>query len=222
MRGNKKSNTAYGIIGLGRFGKALAVMLAESGKDVVAIDQNELKVREIRQYTEYAFVTEDLSKEALKETGIQNCDVVVVCIGEKVDVSILTTMSVLEMGVTRVIAKAVTQEQGSVLKKLGAEVVYPERDMALRLGKKLLSSSFLDYVELLDGVEIRQIQTTEALIGHTVEETEIRKKYHLNIIAIESEETTECEISPQYTFRPGDIIVVIGKAENLDAFSGVI
>ena len=78
MRGNKKSNTAYGIIGLGRFGKALAVMLAESGKDVVAIDQNELKVREIRQYTEYAFVTEDLSKEALKETGIQNCDVVVV------------------------------------------------------------------------------------------------------------------------------------------------
>ena len=94
--------------------------------------------------------------------------------------------------------------------------------MALRLGKKLLSSSFLDYVELLDGVEIRQIQTTETLISHTVEETEIRKKYHLNIIAIEGEETTECEISPQYTFRPGDIIVVIGKVENLDTFSGEI
>ena len=77
-----------------------------------------------------------------KRRGIQNCDVVIVCIGEKVDVSVLTTMSVIEMGVPRVIAKALSAEQGAVLKKLGAEVVYPERDMALRLGRRLLSGNF--------------------------------------------------------------------------------
>ena len=133
----KKQNIAYGVIGLGRFGMALAVMLAESGKEVIVIDRDENKIKEMRQYTEYAFVADNLSSETLREVGIQNCDVVIICIGEKVDVSILTTMSVIEMGVPRVISKALSAEQGAVLKKLGAEVVYPERDMALRLGKKL-------------------------------------------------------------------------------------
>ena len=85
------------------------------------------------QYTEHAYVAEDLNMETLQEIGIQNCDVAVVCIGEKIDVSILTTMHVLGLGVPKVIAKATSYDQGAVLKKIGAEVVYPERDMALRL-----------------------------------------------------------------------------------------
>ena len=139
----KKEETAYGVIGLGRFGEALAIMLAQSGKEVIVVDRDESKIKEMRQYTECAFVTENLSAETLKEIGIQNCDVVVICIGEKADVSILITMSVIEMGVPRVIAKAFSPEQGAVLEKIGAEVVYPERDMALRLGKRLLSNSLL-------------------------------------------------------------------------------
>ena len=131
----KKEETAYGVIGLGRFGEALAIMLAQSGKEVIVVDRDESKIKEMRQYTECAFVTENLSAETLKEIGIQNCDVVIICIGEKADVSILITMSVIEMGVPRVIAKAFSPEQGAVLEKIGAEVVYPERDMALRLGK---------------------------------------------------------------------------------------
>lgn len=138
----KKLETAYGVIGLGRFGAALAMMLAQSGNEVIAVDRDEKKVKEMRQYTDCAFVTDDLSSDTLKEIGIQNCDVVIICIGEKVDVSVLTTMSVIELGVPRVIAKALSPEQGAVLGKLGAEVVYPERDMALRLGKKLLSNNF--------------------------------------------------------------------------------
>ena len=137
----KKSKLTYGVIGLGRFGMALAVTLAESDNDVIVMDREESSIREMRNYTDYAFVTNDLSMEALREAGIHNCDVVIVCIGEKVDVSVLTTMSVIEMGVPRVIAKALSPEQGAVLKKLGAEVVYPERDMALRLGRRLLSGS---------------------------------------------------------------------------------
>ena len=213
----KNQDIAYGIIGLGRFGSALARTLAEAGQEVIVLDKDEDKIKDMRQYTEYAFVTENLSQETLAETGIQNCDVVIVCIGEQVDVSILTTMRVIEMGIPHVISKALSAEQGAVLKKLGAEVVYPERDMALRLGRKLLSNNFLDYVSLNNSVEIRQVQVPQPLIGRSVEETEIRQKYKLNIIAIENGRDTNIEVTPDYRLKADDIIVVIGKVNNIDA-----
>ena len=214
----KNQDIAYGIIGLGRFGSALARTLAEAGQEVIVLDKDEDKIKDMRQYTEYAFVTENLSQETLAETGIQNRDVVIVCIGEQVDVSILTTMRVIEMGIPHVISKALSAEQGAVLKKLGAEVVYPERDMALRLGRKLLSNNFLDYVSLNNSVEIRQVQVPQPLIGRSVEETEIRQKYKLNIIAIENGRDTNIEVTPDYRLKADDIIVVIGKVNNIDAF----
>ena len=134
----------------------------------------------------------------------------------------MTTMSVIEMGVPRVIAKALSPEQGAVLEKLGAEVVYPERDMALRLGKKLLSNNFLEYVSLCNQVEIRQIPISERLIGKSIEETEIRQRYRLNIIAIENGDETNIEVIPDYRLRRDDIIVVIGKTDNITAFANEI
>lgn len=214
----KNHGTVYGVIGLGRFGTALAIALAQAGREVIAIDRSEEKIKNIRHYTDYAFIVDNLNMETLKEIGIQNCDVVIVCIGEKVDVSILTTMSALELGVPHVIAKATSEEQGAVLKKIGAEVVYPERDMALRLGKKLVSDNFLDFVSLSNSVEIRQIPVSKGLIGKSVQESEIRRKYHLNIIAIENKAGTNIEIMPDYQFQSEDIIVVIGKTENMDRF----
>lgn len=214
----RKQTAAFGVIGLGRFGEALAVQLAKSGEEVIVVDCDENKIKEMRQYTEYAYVTDNLCMETLREIGIQNCDVVIICIGEKVDVSILTTMSVIEMGVPRVISKALTHEQGAVLKKLGAQVVYPERDMAERLGKKLVSHTFMDYVALTNNVEIRQIEVPKGLVGHSVEEIGLRKKYKLNIIAIESAGETEIEIEPDYQFQQGDILVVIGKVDKIDRF----
>lgn len=214
----KKPEKAYAVIGLGRFGEALAIMLAESGKEVIVADRDENKIKEMRQYTEYAFVVENLNKETLKEMGIQNCDVAIICIGEQVDISILTTMSVLELGVPRVISKALSAEQGAVLEKLGAEVVYPERDMAVRLGKKLLSGQLIDYVALLHDVEIRQIQVPESLNGKTVKEIELRQKFHLNIIAIENISGTNTEVIPENVLKKDDIIVVIGKIKNINSF----
>lgn len=218
----RKESLSYGVIGLGRFGMALAVTLANSGKEVIVVDKDEEKVKEMRQYTEYAFVCTNLTLESLREVGIQNCDVVVVCIGEKVDVSILTTMSVLELKVPKVIAKATSLEQGAVLQRIGADVVYPERDMALRLGKRLVSNSFLDYVSLDNSVEIRQIQVPDELMGKSIEELQFRPKYGLNIIALENGDETTIEVSPAHRFTSGDIIVVIGKVNNLDDFENSI
>ena len=148
MRSKKKKATSFGVIGLGRFGTALAITLAEAGREVIVVDQNEEKVKAMRQYTEYAFVTDNLSKETLTEIGMKNCDTIINCIGEKIDTSILTTLNVVSLGVPHVIAKATSPEQGAVLEKIGAEVVYPERDMAVRLGKRLVSSNVLDFIFL--------------------------------------------------------------------------
>ncbi len=214
----KNESESFGVIGLGRFGTALALTLAKAGKEVIVIDRNEAKVKELRQYTDYAYVIDELTSEALREVGIQNCDTVIVCIGEKVDTSILTTMCVVEMGIPHVIAKALTAEQGAVLERLGAQVVYPERDMAVRLGKRLISRNFLDYVSLDNSVEIRQIIVSGKLVGKTIMEYGIRKKYKLNVIAIESGHTTTIEVMPDYRLNEGDVIVVIGKIDNMDRF----
>ena len=214
----KSKANLFGVIGLGRFGTALAISLAESGKDVIVVDSNEDKVRELRQYTEYAFVTENLSKEALTEVGIQNCDTAIICIGERIDTSILTTLNVISLGVPHVIAKAISQDQGAVLAKLGAEVVYPERDMALRLGKRLVSNNFLDFIFLDDQVEIQQVPVGDRMVDVSVQDFNIRRKYNLNIIAIEHGNSTDIEVSPDYHFSKEDIVVVIGKVDNVKRF----
>ena len=163
-------------------------------------------------------MTENLSKEALTEVGIQNCDTAIICIGERIDTSILTTLNVISLGVPHVIAKAISQDQGAVLAKLGAEVVYPERDMALRLGKRLVSNNFLDFIFLDDQVEIQQVPVGDRMVDVSVQDFNIRRKYNLNIIAIEHGNSTDIEVSPDYHFSKGDIVVVIGKVDNVKRF----
>ena len=219
MFGNKPDKKmTYGIVGLGRFGFALANELAASGAELIVLDQNEDKVSEMREVTENAYVVKCLDKKTLEESGIQNCDVAVVCIGEQMDTSILTTLNLVSLGMPKVLAKATSIEHGIILEKLGAEVVYPERDMAIRLGKGLVYHSFLDSVALEGNVEVRRIQVTEPLIGLTVRETDFRQKYGLNIIAIEHNHHTDVEFSSSYQFKAGDIISVIGQTGNIERF----
>lgn len=208
----------YGVIGLGRFGTALVQTLAEAGKEVIAIDKNEEKVKAVRRYTDYAFVVDNLSEDALKETGMQNCGTVTVCIGEQVDISILTTMLVIKLGVPQVIAKAASEVHGEVLKHLGATVVYPEADMAVRIGKRLISGNLLDYVALGDGVEVRRIAVGGKMLGKSVRELDLRKVYGINVIAVEHARQTNVEFSADYTFKDGDVMAVVGKVAKIDRF----
>jgi len=205
---------SFGVIGLGRFGMAIAQYLAEAGKDVMIVDQKEEKVQELRHLTEYAFVVERLTRQTLEEIGIQNCDTVIIGIGEKIDTSILTTLNVVALGVPRVIAKAINRDHGTILEMLGVEVVFPERDMALYMGRYLIFNGFLDFISLNNNMEIQQFSVTDSMVGISVEELDVRQKYGLNIIAIGQEHTTDIEVSPKYRFRKGDSITAIGKVEN--------
>ena len=210
--------TLYGVIGLGRFGSALVKTLAEAGKEVIAIDKNEEKVREVRAYTDYAIVVDNLSESALKETGMQNCGTVTVCIGEQIDMSILTTMLVIKLGVPNVIAKATSEVHGEVLKRMGANVVYPEADMAVRIGRRLIFGNLLDYVALANGVEVRRIAVGGRAVDHTIQELDIRRVYGINIIAVERDGHTDVEFAADYRFAAGDTVAVIGKADKVDRF----
>lgn len=213
-----QTNESYGVIGLGRFGTALVETLAQAGKDVIVMDKDEHKVKAMRKYTDLAFVVDSIDAETLEETGIHNCDTVAICIGESIDVSILTTMLVIKMGIPHVIAKANSPEHGEVLKHLGATVAYPESDMAVRLGKRLISGNLIDYLSLGDYVDVRRIQVGGALIGRTIGELDVRRNYGINIIAIGRDEQTNVEFSPEYAFKKGDVIAVIGKADKIDYF----
>ena len=210
------------MIGLGRFGSALVECLSKAEKEVIAVDRDESRVREARRFTDFAMVVSSLDQESLEEIGIQNCDTVVVCIGEQMDISILTTMTVLNLKVPHVIAKANSLMHGEVLKRLGAKVVFPERDMAVRLGKGLIYNSFLDSVTLEGNTEVRRIQVTDPLIGVSIREADTRRKYGLNIIAIEHNQHTDVDFPSDYCFREGDIVCVIGQTKNVERFENDI
>ncbi len=205
-----KPTIEFGIIGLGRFGFSLASTLAEAKREVLVLDSSENKIN--------ALVVNELTKSALEEAGIQNCETVVICIGEKVDVSILATLHVISMGVPRVIAKALTPEQGKILEKIGAEVIYPERDMALRLANRLLSSRVMDYITLNDDITISELRLTGKLAGQSVLQASLRKKFKLNIIALQHDERTTTDITPELQLHENDILVVVGKKEHIRKF----
>lgn len=218
----KETSATFGVIGLGRFGSALVECLSKAEKEVIAVDRDESRVREARRFTDFAMVVSSLDQESPEEIGIQNCDTVVVCIGEQMDISILTTMTVLNLKVPHVIAKANSLMHGEVLKRLGAKVVFPERDMAVRLGKGLIYNSFLDSVTLEGNTEVRRIQVTDPLIGVSIREADTRRKYGLNIIAIEHNQHTDVDFPSDYCFREGDIVCVIGQTKNVERFENDI
>lgn len=211
----KHEKTTYGIVGLGRFGHALALELTASGSELIVLDGDEEKIRELREFTEHAYVVKHLDKKSLEETGIQNCDVAIICIGEKMDTSILTTLNLVSMGIPKVISKAASTEHGTILEKLGAEVVYPERDMAVRLASRLETARVLDFIQLSEKINISKIQVPKQFLGKTVQDLDLRSRFGLNIIAVENNGTVTDLISPDYVFQRNDVLFLSGSKEGL-------
>lgn len=211
----QKSVIEFGIIGLGRFGRALTKTLSELGKDIIAVDTLESRVKLTKAYTDNALLISDYEKETLEDLGIQNCATVIVCIGDSIDVGVLSTLNVISMEIPRVIARAMSAEQGMILEKIGAQVIYPENDMAIRLAKKLANSSIMETIELRGGIEITELKLTPKFENMSVAEANLRQRFNINIIALEQKGETTTEISPDYKFQEGDNIVVIGQKNNI-------
>ena len=211
----KREKMSYGIVGLGRFGYALATELAQTGAEVLVIDSDEEKIRELREYTENAYVVKNLDKKTLTDTGIQNCDVAVVCVGEQMDTSILTVLNLVSMGIPKVIAKAASAEHGLILEKLGAEVVFPERDMAVRLANRLENSRVLDIVQLGERINVTKLKIPDRIVGKSVRDVNIRARFGFNIIAVENGSKVTETVTPEYVFRQGDVVYLSGRKEGI-------
>ena len=217
MKKTVKEKGTYGVIGLGRFGSALAQGLAASGAEVIVADQVESKVNEARAYTEYAYVIHNLSRQNLEDVGFGACDGVIICIGA-LDVSLLTAMNLLALGVKRVIAKAVSPEHGLLLEKIGAEMVFPERDMGARLAQRLTANSIMDYIRLNNDMDITECPVPRKLVGVRITDSNLRQKYGINVIAIQSGSKITTHIEPGYPFKETDGLVILGRSEDILRF----
>ena len=218
----RKFETLYGVIGLGRFGMALAQALAAAGREVLVVDREQSKINQAAAFTDNAYRVDELTRENLEAIGLAECDVVIIGIGERMDTSILATLTVLRLGVKRVITKAKSEEQGEVLTTLGAEVVYPEKDMAMRLANKLIAPHVLEYISLSEDIDIMEIALTERVAGKTVLDLHLRQQFGLNIIAVEQNDRLTADVRPDVVLQAGDTIAVISRPGQIKAFENYL
>lgn len=209
----------FAVIGLGRFGSSVARTLYEMDFEVMGIDENEDRINEIIQYVTHAVVADSTDEMALKEIGVRNFDVVVVAIGADIQASILTVLILKEMGVKKIVAKAQNERHGQVLYKVGADrVVFPERDMGVRVAHNLISANVLDFIELAEDYSVAEVVVSQHMVGNTLRQLDVRAKFGVNVIAIKSGENFNIAPGPDEIIKERDVLVVIGHNMDLKDF----
>src|SRR4030042_1446452 len=175
----------FAVVGLGICGLNVARTLYERGHEVVTIDVDKDKIEEAKFFSSHAVLTDASAKENLEALGITEMDVVVVSLGSAMEASILTVLHLHELGLKRIVAKASTEDHGKILDAVGAtEVVYPEKDMAIRTALTLTSPHILDCLPLLSGISIQEIAPPEKFIGKSLKDLDLRNRYGIQVIAI--------------------------------------
>jgi len=206
----------FAIIGLGRFGSSLAKYLAEMGYEVLAVDENAQRVQDVAHAVTHAVSADSTDEEAMSALGIRNFDVVVVAIGQDIQSSILTTLILKDLGVPYIIVKAQNELHGKVLDKIGAnKVVFPERDMGLRVAHHLISPNILEHIELSPDYSIVEMKLPSIMVGKNLKQLDIRQKYNCNVLAVKR--NGEMNITPRADepLIQDDILVIVGKNDQL-------
>lgn len=208
------------VIGLGRFGSSVARALAGSGCEVLAVDVDEARVKAVADEVTDAVRANALEEEALRALGLRNFEVVVVAIGHEVEVSILVTVLLKEMGISKIVAKAQDELHGRVLEKVGADmVVFPERDMGVRLAHTLISRNIIDEIQLSTDYSILEMAAPQAFCGHSLKELELRQRFGLSVLAIRRKDRIIVSPDADQVVDDGDILVVLGQPDKLEALN---
>jgi trk system potassium uptake protein len=206
----------FAVIGLGRFGSSVAQTLCKNGYNVMAIDQNEEIVRNMADCVTHAVSIDVKDENALKQIGLRNIDVAIIAIGSEIKASIMATLVLKEMGVKYVVAKAHDELHAKVLHKIGADkVVFPERDMGVRLVYSLISKSILDYIELAPDYSVMEILTPGDWVNKTLKEIDVRAKYGLSVLAIKHGDVIDVSPKADSMIKPDDVLVVVGHNKDL-------
>lgn len=207
------------IIGIGKFGESIATNLCKMGHDVLAVDIDEERVQYIANKVTHAVQADATEEGTLEALGVKHFDGAVVTIGESVQASILITMLCKELGIRHVLAKAQNELHAKVLYKIGADrVVFPERDMGLRVAHSLVSSSYLDYIELTPDYSIVELKAAKDWQGKSLKDLNVRAEYGINIMAIKQDDKVIVSPAADDTIQRDDVLVVIGKARDINRF----
>lgn len=215
------TNQTYAVFGLGRYGMAVAKALVASGAEVLAVDGNESVATTAIADLPLCKCADVTSREVLDQLGVANIDVVIVAMAGHLEASVMTVMLCKEAGVKTVIAKCADEMGGKILEKVGADkVVLPEIESGTRLAKNLLSSGFVDVMELSEDVSLLELELRSEWTGKSLIELDLRKKYGLNVVALRSGEKIVTDIDPRAALSAGTALIVIGSAAKLKKLRG--
>lgn len=205
------------VLGLGRFGVTVAKTLCSLGNEVLAVDKNAEIVNDIAEDVTHAIVGDMCDENVLRSFGVTNFDAVIVAVTENMEVSLMTTMILKELGARKIIVKSSGELHAKILTKIGADkVVMPESDMGIKMAQSLTQSGLIDFIELSSEYSIAEIAVPSSWYGRSLMEVNVRVRYGINVIAVKNGDAINAELSADYVFAAGDVVVAIGSNKKLD------
>ena len=204
------------LIGLGRFGRHIAIKLDELNHQVMAVDNNESRVEAVLPYVRNAQIGDATNEDFIRSLGVRNFDVCIVAIGDNFQSSLETTSLLKELGAKMVVSRAARDVHAKFLLRNGAdEVVYPEKQLASWTAIRYSADHIFDYVELDEEHGIFEISIPDAWIGKTVGELDIRKKYNVNIMALRCNGVLDMNIASETLLGDDQTMLVLGNIKNI-------
>ncbi len=208
---------SYAVFGLGRYGRAVATELVNSGAEVLAVDINEDLVNSASSYLPYCKCADVTDAEVIKKLGIANVDVVIIAIATNLEASVMAVMLCKEAGVKTVIAKCSSEIDYKILKKIGADqVIFPENESGIRLAKSLLSSGFTDIIELSKDVSMVELEVRPEWLGKSLLELNLRRRYSINVVAVIENERITVAIDPEKPLTKAMKLIVIANTTRIE------
>ena len=206
----------YAVFGLGKYGTAVAKELVANGADVIAVDADETIVNDLTSDLPICKCADVTDPEALLQIGIRSVEVAVIAMATNLESTVMCIMLCKEFGVQKIIAKCGNEMHRKILEKLGVDqIVFPEYDSGTRLAKNLLSSGFIDVIELAKNVSMVKIDVKPEWVGKSILELNLRKKYSLNIVAIYDKGTINTSVEPELILHKSMSLIVIANASKL-------
>lgn len=211
------------VIGLSSFGYYLARRLAEQGIEVLAIDHEEATIDRIKAYVAKAVVADATDPRLLHQMGLTHMDTVVLSLGSKLETSILAAMHLKDMGVKRIVAKALSDDHAKILEMIGVHrIIFPERDMAIRIASSLHGSNIADYVPLGADLSIIEMIPLREMVGQTLQQLDFRKRYQCQVLAIKDKIPEETTFIPEAEtpIKASHLLIIMGKNKDLARLQG--
>jgi trk system potassium uptake protein TrkA len=206
----------FAVIGIGRFGSSIARTLCVLGHEVLAVDKNLERVQDISECVTHAVQADATDEDALKALGIRNFDAVVVSIGTDIQSSIMVALLCKELGVKFVLGKAQNDLHAKVLYKIGVDkVIFPERDMGMKVAHNLASTNILDYIELASDYSMVEVTAIPEWVGKSLRQINMRVVHGLNVVAIKRDDDVLVSPKGEDVICEGDILVAIGRNDHI-------